>query len=976
MRRLIASAPRDGGRWFSYVGAVLVAAAGALVSLGILIWRFPGLQSAIAMDHAQVARNLFEGRGFSTFFIRPLSLQFHSGGTHHPDLVNAPLHPFLLALWYCVHLPTDRSTGAFGALVWMATLGLTYALARRWFGTRIAAVATLLCAVNLAAVAAAATGLPYVLAAPAVLVAIWLVAPALDEPESMHRRPGHGQPDVAPRRLLAAGIACALAVLTAYPLAVFALAVAFYLATCQKQRGRTVAWFAGGFFLALAPWMLRNLVVAGHPFFSLSFYEALQNTSVFPGDSVWRELSTRPPHPLLFVLSHPFEMLAKWASSFGRFFLGAGAILGPTAVFLFLLSFCSDRDSRRWRWLMAAAAGSIALASVMSGLLRPDPALLVAWTPLVAIVAAACLCRWLEDTGYHFVKRRFSSPMGPPDVGRGSIAVAGSALVVAISALPLVWFLVKGSSRPASVMHDLLAGMRRSVPGNAVVATDQPTIVSWYGARRAVWLCRDAREWDALARAGGTVAASYVSENLQRQAAAGDDASWEWLASPHGVYQLLGPARPVPVGSLLRLRSQPGMGRHAWEASLRMIDRRRAEVQANPGSTNARLGLADAYLAADRLFEADGEYRAVLRNDFGNVRGCLGISTIAGRMGHTKDAVAFARRARAREGNDPAIAMRLADALLAAGKDAEAFSVLRQAISAHPGSTELGLAAARCQARRGNWKQAERLCTDALRTDRMSRPGRVLLGGIYLNLGRTKEARTTWQSLAREKPADREARMLAGRALRMEGRYRESLKELDAALAQDPTYVDASLEAAQACLALREPDRAATYLEKALGHDSASRRALCGRAEVYVAQGNLETALGIYEHLLLVDPRDGAALNNLVYLCADRPDKKPFAVRSARQLADLNPNDGLIQDTYGWVCYRTGQTGEAIKAFRAAARLAPREGVIRYHLGKLLLETGNRAEGQRELRASLRMAILPQDRRDAEKLLAGTGTPR
>ena len=70
------------------------------------------------MDAAQVARNLAEGHGFTTEFIRPFSiylLQKHNRAAHpeamlstntvdlaqmngwHPDLANAPVYPVVLA---------------------------------------------------------------------------------------------------------------------------------------------------------------------------------------------------------------------------------------------------------------------------------------------------------------------------------------------------------------------------------------------------------------------------------------------------------------------------------------------------------------------------------------------------------------------------------------------------------------------------------------------------------------------------------------------------------------------------------------------------------------------------------------------------------------------------------------------------------------------------------------------------------------
>ena len=68
-----------------------------------------------AMDQAQVARNVAEGRGFTTWNIRPLSVhlmkqaaQAHQrGGTvlppgGHPDLENGPVYPVLVAALFKV----------------------------------------------------------------------------------------------------------------------------------------------------------------------------------------------------------------------------------------------------------------------------------------------------------------------------------------------------------------------------------------------------------------------------------------------------------------------------------------------------------------------------------------------------------------------------------------------------------------------------------------------------------------------------------------------------------------------------------------------------------------------------------------------------------------------------------------------------------------------------------------------------------
>ena len=88
----------------------IMRAAALLVLLALALFynqrQFQNFSSPEAMDVAQVARNLAEGKGYTTQFIRPVSLyliQKHQGGASlplaspHPDLANAPVYPYVLA---------------------------------------------------------------------------------------------------------------------------------------------------------------------------------------------------------------------------------------------------------------------------------------------------------------------------------------------------------------------------------------------------------------------------------------------------------------------------------------------------------------------------------------------------------------------------------------------------------------------------------------------------------------------------------------------------------------------------------------------------------------------------------------------------------------------------------------------------------------------------------------------------------------
>ncbi|PYM14981.1 MAG: hypothetical protein DME18_05400, partial [Verrucomicrobia bacterium] len=99
----------EGTRTVRFVLAIL-----ALLALTAVydLREYRNFSTAEAMDAAQLARNIAEGQGYTTLFVRPLSLSLveqHQIRRHqrtndfallksgHPDLANPPLYPVILA---------------------------------------------------------------------------------------------------------------------------------------------------------------------------------------------------------------------------------------------------------------------------------------------------------------------------------------------------------------------------------------------------------------------------------------------------------------------------------------------------------------------------------------------------------------------------------------------------------------------------------------------------------------------------------------------------------------------------------------------------------------------------------------------------------------------------------------------------------------------------------------------------------------
>src|SRR5664279_396458 len=160
------------GRQFFRATALLLAI--VALAMGYDVHAYRNLATPEGMDSAQLARNISEGKGYTTLFIRPLSLylvQQHSEAgaplaltnanfdfahvkTAHPDLANPPVYPVLLAglmkvlpFHYAVDLKgsfwsengkfgryqPDFLIAVFNQIVLVAAIVLTFCLARQLF---------------------------------------------------------------------------------------------------------------------------------------------------------------------------------------------------------------------------------------------------------------------------------------------------------------------------------------------------------------------------------------------------------------------------------------------------------------------------------------------------------------------------------------------------------------------------------------------------------------------------------------------------------------------------------------------------------------------------------------------------------------------------------------------------------------------------------------------------------------------------
>lgn len=129
-------------------------------------------------------------------------------------------------------------------------------------------------------------------------------------------------------------------------------------------------------------------------------------------------------------------------------------------------------------------------------------------------------------------------------------------------------------------------------------------------------------------------------------------------------------------------------------------------------------------------------------------------------------------------------------------------------------------------------------------------------------------------------------------------------------------------------------------------------------------QGNWERAEQDLQAALDFKPDQPYVLNYLGYAWADQGKNLDKARDMIQKAAKLEPNDGYITDSLGWILYRDGEYKQAVKYLERAVELLPYDPTINDHLGDAYWKVG------RKLEAKFQWERAKNHIKDDEKLMA------
>jgi len=478
------------------------------------IAEYKAFSTSEAMDSAQLARNIAQGRGYTTRFIRPLSialLQAVRGDNQpvlkneQPDISNAPVYPLVLAGLFKA-IPFEFSIGhsydytryqpevfiaIFNQILFSIAILLLFFLARRLFDDSVAIVSAVIFAASDLLWRFTVSGLPTVWLLLIFLGIVWclvLIGEALP-----------AEPVVTPTRkartaswfammAICLGVLLAVGGLTRYAFGWLILPVAAYvLIFFGAQRALICSTLLFVYFVIISPWCYRNYQVSGHVFGTAGF-AIYEQTPPFPGARLERSLPKSMEVELNKAgmrdfmhkgLAQSGEIVRNEIGKIGgnwlctAFFIAGllipfrNAALGRLRIFVLLALFT---------FFVAESLSRTRLATESAELNSEN--LLVLITPLVILFGIAMFFTLLEQV------------ILPHPSVRAVIIVA----FTMIASAQLIFTLLPPRSYPMAYppyFPPMIQKVAQWLKSDEMMMSDMPWAVAWYGDRQCVWVTLD-----------------------------------------------------------------------------------------------------------------------------------------------------------------------------------------------------------------------------------------------------------------------------------------------------------------------------------------------------------------------------------------------------------------------------------------------------------------------------------------------------
>ena len=409
-------------------------------------------------------------------------------------------------------------------------------------------------------------------------------------------------------------------------------------------------------------------------------------------------------------------------------------------------------------------------------------------------------------------------------------------------------------------------------------------------------------------------------------------------------------------------------------------------IERAPDSLRGHLALGHVHELESRFDEAETAYRRALEIAPTNGRIYDSLASLARKRSDTKGEMEVLREKLQVLPDDRAALMRKAELLEEGGDRAAAIATLEQLVVEHPDDigAEFQLGAFYLQAGKDEAavKQFESIArgVEATRSPELFAEIQFFLGRAYSELGRGDDARSALTSIPPDSPRFADARVALAQLYEGQEKHAEALSELRLAVRAVPD--DERLQVYQARLMQRTGDLtgAVGLMEKLIEADPSATDLYYDLGVIYGDAGQEDRAVELMLQVLEQKNDHASALNYVGYTWADKGTRLSEAEDMIRRAAELQPKDGFIVDSLGWVLYKQGlqmreqgKEADARAAFersiaelkRALELLEPDDPIITRHLADVYRTL---ARSNDALEAYRRALVLDPNKEETERI--------
>ncbi len=487
----------------------LVAGFGVALVIRFYGTHFDRLRTLDGVNVAQVARNVERGRGLKTDVIYPMHAALGDANDSRHDIAAGPLYAFALGMFFKGRGAEDSSVALFNIILLFITAAFVYALINLVYDKTTAIWGVLAYFISMKAISQALGAGGATMGALAVTAALYFGLVAHKNAQAAGEETDDDEARSIWTRLkmlyrspwpwaVAAGLAAGLGYLTGM-VGWLAIGGLVWVAAQIGERRRTALVVAGVLaVIVAAPWLARNFTHFGAPTPPLHSYSLLMYTAEFPGRSFMWQTTGLPESPALWAVTHPMAMVRKIGYGVSGFYATVPELVNRY-LFPFLVVGLFVLPKTRGQRLLWGGVWFILLAQLLTGAVYdrdPDPLAVV--TPAAIGLAVATLIGLMRE---HVTGRRAILGVG-----------VAAALLVAI---PYIASSVAGGPGPANPSKPALDMLATQVPRQALIATDNPWQVAWYGGKRALLLPESSAQLQALGQAGIEPDVVYLSGELR-----------------------------------------------------------------------------------------------------------------------------------------------------------------------------------------------------------------------------------------------------------------------------------------------------------------------------------------------------------------------------------------------------------------------------------------------------------------------------